>query len=166
MGCPQCTFCSDDWDKKPLQPQTSIVSKSLKVNASGLELDEKQNVHDAVEVHEEYKLSGNSRERHPKHIFSITYTSKPLGIVVSSSIDCTSAYVTTVDGSRNQAIQDNNLPLNSKLLKCNGVDVEADDIDDIEKTLIAGQENMPLTLTFCHPDGLFDDEYPDPNAKE
>jgi len=108
--------------------------------------------------------AGISGKRHPKYIFSITFTNKRLGITISSSTYCHSAYVTKVDGSRNKAVQE--MPLNSKLLKCNGVDVESDNIDDIEKAIKAGKKNLPLTLTFCHPDGLLEDEYPDPNLME
>jgi len=102
--------------------------------------------------------------RHKKHIFPITFTSKRLGITISSGTSCHSAYVTKVDGSRNIAGEE--MPLNSKLLKCNGVDVEFDNIDDIEKAILAGKKNLPLTLTFCHPDGLLEEEYPDPNLME
>jgi len=108
--------------------------------------------------------SGIFGKRHPKYIFQITFNSERLGITISSGTYCHSAYVTKVDGSRNKAVQE--MPLNSKLLKCNGVDVESDNIDDIEKAIMAGKKNLPLTLTFCHPDGLFENEYPDPNLME
>jgi len=101
--------------------------------------------------------------RDSKHVFSIIFKKKPLGIVLTSAIDGTSAYVTEVDGKKNKAVKNYKLPLNSKLLKLNGKDVELDQIDDITEAIVESMKSMPLELTFCHPDGVNDNEFPDPN---
>jgi len=142
-----CACSSEDWVVEPNLDAVLVYE----INVPG--------------VREGNRLSGNPGKRLPKHIFSITFTDIPLGFMLSSNFQRSSAYVIKVDGTKNEAVQDNKLPLNSKLLRCNGVDIESANIDDIEKTLVLGIENLPLILTFCHPDGLHEDEHPDSNAE-
>jgi len=104
--------------------------------------------------------------RDPKHVFSIKFKKKPLGIVLTSANDGTSGYVTEVNGKKNKAVKNDKLPLNSKLLKLNGKDIELHQIDDITEVMVESMNSMPLELTFCHPDGLTANEVPDPNPTD
>jgi len=171
-----CSLCSVDRPELGLDSLSAMAKqKPRKVMAQEEELDQKGK----PQMNE---LSRYLTERNPKYVFSITFESRPLGIILTSNADGTCAYVTVVDGSKNSAVEDNNLPLNSKLLACNGIDIESDTIRDIEKRIKAGQEGLPLTLnekkieagkgspplrlTFCHPDGLYEGEFPDLAATE
>lgn len=102
-------------------------------------------------------------ERDPKYIFDIKLKKRPLGIVLTSSMNGTCAYVTKVRKKKNKSIRKGKLPKNSKLLKVNGTNIEMDDINKITELILKDLKRLPLTLTFCHPDGLRDDEIPDPN---
>jgi len=53
----------------------------------------------------------------------------------------------------------------SKLLAVNHMYVETATINQITNKLVENLDNMPLTLTFCHPDGLHSDEIADPNPQ-
>jgi len=94
------------------------------------------------------------RERDPKHVFKIKLKKRPLGITLTSASDCTAAYVTETSARLTY------LPVNSKLLKVNGWHVEMWKIDDITDLIV--NAGLPFTLTFCHPEGLYEDEFADP----
>jgi len=104
-------------------------------------------------------------ERDLKYVFSIKFKTKPLGMIVTASEDGTCAYVTHVDGKINKAVDNNKLPLNSKLLKVNDKEVELDSFEAITSLTIDCLWTLPLVLTFCHPDGLTVKERPDPSPK-
>lgn len=88
------------------------------------------------------------RERDPKCLFMITLTTRPCGFVLTSGDDGTGVYVTESDYAA--------LPRNSKLLKSSERKVELFNLNDIQD--IINNAELPLTLTFCHPEGLYDDE--------
>merc|ERR1719357_1427740 len=69
-------------------------------------------------------------ERDPKFIFSIIFETKPLGMDITSSEYGTCAYVTDVDEKKNKSLENNTLPLYSKLLRVNGKGVEHDKFHD------------------------------------
>merc|ERR1719193_1011556 len=100
-------------------------------------------------------------ERDPKFVFSITFETKPLGMDITSSEYGTCAYVTHVDGKKNKALENNTLPLYSKLIRVNGKGVENDKFQDTLDLIQDRLKDLPLILTFCHPDGLNADERPD-----
>lgn len=102
-----------------------------------------------------------SPDRDPKHVFVINFTKLPLGIIITSQINGTCAYVTTTDEEKNEAVK--KLPLNSKLLQVNDQDVEMEKIKTITRLIIKYAKTLPLRLTFCHPSGLLSSEFPDPN---
>jgi len=104
-------------------------------------------------------------ERDQKYIFDIELKKLPLGIVITSAKDGTSAYVTKVHKKKNKSLRKGKLPLNSKLLKVNGTNIEKDGINKIIDSILKEVKHLPLTLTFCHPDGLRDYEIADPNPK-
>jgi len=104
-------------------------------------------------------------ERDPKYIFDIKLKKQPLGIVLTSSKNGKCAYVTKVYKKKNKAVRKGKLPQNSKLLKVNDANIEMDDINTITELILKEVKQLPLTLTFCHPDGLCDDEIADPNPK-
>lgn len=96
----------------------------------------------------EPKFSG----RLPEHIYDVTFTQLPLGVVLTSDRHGRCAYVTGLSGPKN----------NSKLIEINGVCVELATIKTITEFIVKEARYLPITLTFCHPDGLKDDECPDP----
>jgi len=100
-------------------------------------------------------------QRDPKYIFSITFETKPLGMDITSSEYGTCAYVTNVDEKKNKALENTKLPLNSKVIRVNGKGVEHDKFEDTLYLIKDCLGNLPLILTFCHPDGLNVDERPD-----
>jgi len=102
-------------------------------------------------------------EREEKYIFDITFKQPHLGIVVNSGVDGYSAYVTDADTERNPMLKDVDLPKHSKVLKVNGDDVEMWTLQKMVDSIIKIKENPPLTITFCHPDGLGENEVPDLN---
>lgn len=109
-------------------------------------------------------LSLQPIERDPKYIFSIKFKKKPFGIVLTSAEDGNGAYVTEVDGKLNKAVKNNKLPLNSKLLKVNDKEMEFYIFDDITASIIGCMARSDaVVITFCHPDGLNEDEFPDPS---
>jgi len=98
-------------------------------------------------------------EGSPNFLFSIKFDKKPLGIILTSNNEGTCAYVTEIIESKNKDLENNKLPLKSKLLKLNDVYLEYDKFDDIIDAVI--DASFPKVLTFCHPDGLFTYECPD-----
>jgi len=105
---------------------------------------------------------GEVLPRDVKHIFDITFEKTPLGIVLTSSLDGSCAYVTNINEQKNEALNNGKLPKNSKLLRVNDEDVEFEKIYTILNVVTRDVKTLPLKLTFCHPDGLGDDEIPDP----
>jgi len=108
-----------------------------------------------VELDKE-KETSITRERDPKHFFMIIVRTRPFGFVLAPAIGGSEAYVTE------KAVRWANLPVNSKLLKVNDQDVEKYLIDDIQDLI--NNAVLPLNLTFCEPEGLYMDEFADPNA--
>jgi len=105
-------------------------------------------------------------ERDPKHIFSIVFKTQPLGLTFTSCEDGSSAYVTKVnEKNNNMAGEGSKLSLNSKLLTVKGTDVERLEFQDIINLIMVGLRTMPLELTFCHPDGLNQNEIPDQQSE-
>jgi len=104
-------------------------------------------------------------QRKSKHIFEIVFLKKPLGVVLTSGCDGRCAYVTLANGTKNKAVKRNRLPVKSKLLLVNRRNVEMATIDKITRLILENLDNMPLKLTFCHPDGLNDDEIADPDPQ-
>jgi len=102
------------------------------------------------------------RVRDQKHIFEITFSRIPLGVIFTSSTDGTCTYVTGTDGN-NDEVSDKNLPTNSKVLKVNDVDVELQTLEDTTELLKLLMKELPITITFCLPDGLDEDERQDPD---
>jgi len=107
-------------------------------------------------------LEMKPRVRDQKHIFEITFSRIPLGVIFTSSNDGRSTYVTGTDGN-NDEVTDKNLPKNSKLLKVNDVDVELQTLEETTELLNKLMKELPITMTFCHPDGLEEDERQDPD---
>jgi len=99
------------------------------------------------------------------YVFDITFQKRPLGIILTSAFDGSCAYVTDIN-RQNEAVKNHKLPLYSKLLKVNGNDVELWNIVTITDVIVELAEDPPLTLTFCHPEGLRYDEIPDPEHPE
>merc|ERR1719320_87389 len=104
------------------------------------------------------------RVRDLKHIFEITFSKIPLGVIFTSSFYGTCAYVTGTDGE-NDEVTDDNLPKDSKLLKINDCDVEWQTLDKTAQLLNKLMDDLPITMTFCHPNGLDEDERQDPDPK-
>merc|ERR1719245_1552163 len=104
------------------------------------------------------------RQRDPKHIFTVKFKKRPLGVILTSAPDGTCAYVTKTYPKKNKAVKPKKLPIGSKLLSVNGDACEEDKIDDITDRIMP--LDPPIELTFCHPDGLEKDEYPDPEPKD
>jgi len=115
------------------------------------------------EMKDESTSSTTLIKRDPKHIFSVVFQTKPLGLILTPCKTCSSAYVTGVDGKMNTAVKGNKLPLYSKLLTVRGTDVELLEFKDILDLLQDNLRSMPLELTFCHPDGLDECEIPAPS---
>jgi len=105
-------------------------------------------------------------QRKSEHIFEIVFLKKPLGVVLTSGRDGRCAYVTRANGTKNKAVKRNKLPVKSKLLLVNRRHVEMATIDKITRLILENLDNMPLKLTFCHPDGLNDDELADPDPQK
>jgi len=101
--------------------------------------------------------------REEKHIFTLTFRQPELGLVVNSDDDSNCAYVTVVDEDKNPMLKDVELPKHSKVLQVNGVDVEILTFPKIVDSIKEGKKHLPLTITFCHPDGLGENEVPDLN---
>jgi hypothetical protein len=120
---------------------------------------------DSVEVLQDLKgqpseeSSTKERKRDERYIFDITFNTRPLGIVVKSSSNGTCAYVTDRNVEENRAVE--NLPIKSKVLRVNGVDVEMLHINEIT-AIVSNESKMPLKISFCHPDGLSKSEASDP----
>jgi len=102
-------------------------------------------------------------EREEKHILNIIFKQPQLGIVVNSGIDGYCAYVTAFDKEKNPMLKEVDLPKFSKVLLVNGVDVEMWPLQKMVDSIIKFKENPPLTITFCHPHGLGENEVPDLN---
>jgi len=109
-------------------------------------------------------IFANSPARDPQHVFVIMFTELPFGMILTSQIDGTCAYVTATDEEKNKAVK--KLPINSKLLQVNDQDVEMEEIPIITRLIIKNAKTLPLRLTFCHPSGLLGSEFPDPNPKD
>merc|ERR1711920_740577 len=103
-------------------------------------------------------------ERDSKDIFEITFTKIPLGVIFTSSINGTCTYVTGTNG-KNDEVTEKDIPKDSKLLKINDVDVEWLTLDKTTVLLREFMKDLPITMTFCHPDGLDEDEKQDPEPK-
>jgi len=101
--------------------------------------------------------------RNSKHIFEIVFEKKPIGVSLTSARDGRCAYVTQANGTKNKAVKSNRLPVKSKLLLVNRRNVEMATIDKTTRLILESMDDMPLKLTFCHPDGLGSDEIADPN---
>jgi len=100
-------------------------------------------------------------KRNPDHIFTITLKTRPFGVILTSNVDGICAYVTSTNPESNSAVE--TLPLKSKLLKVNDTEVELDDFASITSLIIEKSKELPLVLTFCHPDGLAAGEEADPD---
>jgi len=124
-------------------------------------VEEKSNSAELISEQNDLKVP----ERDPRHIFDIIFKKKPLGIIFTSAENGKCAYVTQLKGKKNKAIRKGKLPVNSKLLKVNGETIELEYMDKITRLIVKELEKLPLTLTFCHPDGLRPDEKPDPKPK-
>jgi len=157
-----CSACPED-EPVPVEMEDVMTSGSPIKDMKGSE--EAGNPDGKIEAGEpEMKVEATPSmpiKRDPKHIISIVFKTQPLGINFTSSVDGTSAYVTKVVEESNEAIKDSKLPLDSKVLTINGTDVELSEFDDIIKLLVNGLNTLPLELTFCHPDGLDQNEVPD-----
>merc|ERR1719192_2274918 len=121
--------------------------------------DKEKDVEPEGEASIETKLPETQVERDAKHLFTIKFKKKPLGVILTSQPDGKGAYVTKVDKKANKAVKKNKLPLKSKLLKVNDSDVELQYIDDITELIVESLKKLPMTLTFCHPEGLNKDEF-------
>lgn len=120
---------------------------------------------ETVEIGEPFAGDETStlHERDPKHIFDITFKKRPLGVHLTTDSNGKCAYVTQTNGKKNKAVDKNKLPKYSKLLKVNDINIELEEFDVILMLIVNKMKDPPLTLTFCHPDGLARDEFPDPN---
>lgn len=147
MGC-QCTRSSDN--DLPVSFNTSVYGRLkrgwvLKAGETG----------DIETLVMEGTPSPSSFGPGESHLFSIKFNKTPLGIVLTPDENGECAFITETDGKLNEAVKDDKLPLFSKLIKCNGVDVEMKKIEDIKKMIQEeGSKNLPLELTFYHRDGL------------
>jgi len=165
MGCGGSAKSPD----KPIKMMDEVAEGEKSGELIEDELGEDQLAEEAPgepeEVKEEIPSQAELVERDPKHIFTVKFKKKPLGIILTSARDGACAYVTDVDG-KNKAVRKNNLPIGSKLLKVNEADVEMEQINDVTDLILDGLKNLPMSLTFCHPDGLNDDEIPDPDPND
>jgi len=91
--------------------------------------------------------------RNPMDVFNITLKRRPLGFTLSSGTGKTAAYVIKTDAKWRSS-----LPVNSKVLKINERHVEMFQFNSITDKIV--KADLPLTLTFCHPEGLRGDEFP------
>jgi len=101
---------------------------------------------------------GIIRKRGIMDVFNITVSKRPLGFTLSSGIRNTEAYVTGVETKWIAR-----LPVNSKLLKVNRCHVETLHCDKITEQIV--NADLPFIMSFCRPEGLHKDEFPDPSAK-
>jgi len=157
--------CSSTQDKTAVMQQNPLEVQESKTRPGEIDAEEEAPVEqepaELTSEEEDLKLP----ERDPKYIFDIKIKKHPLGIVLTSSKEGTCAYVTKVHKKKNKAVRKGKLPKNSKLLKVNSIDIEMDDINKITGLIVKEVKSLPLTLTFCHPDGLRDDEIPDPHPQ-
>jgi len=182
MGC-TCTDVRED----PYSQQSHLAEKiNVDANKQSLAIVEKNPLDEDIVnrdlVDEEGDISGKKVQqvldvrkvegeasivkapvREEKHIFKIAFTQPKLGIVLCSDINSNCAYVTIVDEEKNPMFKDVELPKYSKVLRVNGVDVEMSKFRRIVNCIKEGKEHLPVTITFCHPDGLGEDEVPESN---
>jgi len=98
-------------------------------------------------------------KRESRHIYDITFPTKPMHITLTSSKDNTDGYITAVEKMCPVEGAQEKIALNSKVIYVNGNLVEG-----CEVTEIAGQlknSTLPLRLTLVHPEGLMNAEVPD-----
>jgi len=168
MGCAASTEDGAALDE-PLNLEDAVHNVKPAVAAVEEDLEKEGEVSNEPEVKvvkEQTPIPEEPVERDPQHIFTIKFKKKPLGIALTSSIKGYCAYVSDVNGKKNRAVKKNKLPLKSKLLKVNGKDIEMNKLDDITKEIVEGLKKLPMELTFCHPDGLGEEETADPNQTE
>lgn len=157
MGCSRSTM------KSPESPETG--DKELfraEVSSNG---EKREETPFEEEDKAETATNWASSVRDPKYIFQIHFKTKPLGIMLTSDQYGSGAFVTQVEPRKNKALKKNKLPINSKLLKLRDTEVEMQSIETIKDLIIKNMEKLPLDLTFCHPDGLREDEIPDSSPK-
>jgi len=166
MGCSY--FCGRDKEPQPAHSNPYLVEEGEQSpEVDSLISDEQlaETYDEPEEVKEEDPPLLKSVQRDPKDIFAITFTTTPLGVVLTSAKNGSCAYVTEVYGEKNNAVKNNKLPIGSKVLKVNQTDLELKHIDDITETIIEGSKTLPMIMVFCHPNGLNDDEIPDSTPK-
>jgi len=159
--------CSSSKDKTPDLAQGVYVVKEGQQSSEVISDEpEEESFEKPEEVKEEAPSPPKSVQRDPGYIFTIQFKMAPLGFALTSARDGSCGYITEVYGEKNEAVKNNKLPLGSKLLKVNQTDVEWKSIDDITESIIEGIENLPVIMTFCNPDGLNNEEIPDPTPKD
>jgi len=123
----------------------------------GLHEDEFPDPHAEILKLDKEKVSSIiTRERDTNRLFMIILRTRPSGFFLTPGIGGSAAYVTK------KAVRWDNIPLNSKLLKVNDRDVEKFLIHDILDLI--NNAPLPVNLTFCEPEGLYKDEFADPDA--
>lgn len=127
--------------------------------------DSENSVQQALDLSEVESQASDPKapEREEKHILDVIFKQPQLGIVVNSGSDGICAYVTDADKEKNPMLKEVDLPKNSKLLRVNGKDVEFWTLQKMVDLIMKEKENPPLEITFCHPDGLGENEVPDMN---
>jgi len=96
------------------------------------------------------------RMREKKFVHDICFSSRPLGIIVTSSINKMDGYLT---GFTEDCVIKDEIVLNSKLICVDGKSVEGLEIRDIAMCLL--KVEVPCQLTLVKPGGLNADEVPD-----
>jgi len=166
MGNPfsMCTVDPESADQKLTGSRASGKSLVKAKDPSGLaSKEEKDGKSDSF--HDDSQKPHKTRVRDPKHVFDITFTTAPLGVKFTSSRSGKCIYVTDTDGEVNKAVKDDKLPKDAKLLRVNNIDVESQTINETVKLIRKLINSQPVTMSFCHPDGLDEDECQDPDPQ-
>jgi len=96
------------------------------------------------------------RKRDGTSFYEVIFTSRPLLVTVTSSINHLNGYITSCNELC--TVKDKIVP-NSKIISVNRTLVEGLVVSDIAMYL--RKASLPLRLTLVHPDGLTADEVPD-----
>jgi len=99
--------------------------------------------------------------RDKKHIYKVTFPTRPLYITLTSSKYNNGGYITAFDRLCPVENAKENIVLQSKVIYVNDLLVEVSDMSVIAYCL--QQATLPMTLTLVHPEGLGDKEVPDMN---
>jgi len=162
----QATPSNQDPPPEPvIEPKAVVQPPQPAYDAGGQTGGEPSASHPATETHASSTTAPPpKRERDKKYLFDVKFKKRPLGIVLTSARNGRCAYVTQTSPKKQKKAK--KIPIKSKLLKVNDADIENEKIDAITQRILRDMRNPPLVLSFCKPEGLGEDEFPDPNPRE